>query len=70
MEYQQMIFTKALNIEEPFHINNIEFSEEQGELHMYIDFRKRSKLNCSICSINVCSACDTSNITKYYFDST
>ena len=63
MDYQYMIFGKALNIEQPFYMKNIEFLEEEGELHMYVDFHKGSKFKCPLCSNDGLSIHDTTEKT-------
>ena len=50
MEFgQEKLFEIALNIEEPLYIDKVEFKKEEGELHLYIDFKKGSRFRCTIC---------------------
>lgn len=46
---QEVLFAAALQIQEPLYVKQVEFLKEEGELHVYIDFRKGSKFKCSIC---------------------
>lgn len=68
MDYQQMIFAKALNIEEPFYVKNIDFSEKNSELHIYLDFHKGSKFKCSVCSKDGLEVHDTMEKTWRHLD--
>ena len=45
----ESLFALALQIKEPLYVKHIEFQQELGELHMYIDFRKGAKFRCSVC---------------------
>lgn len=49
MMNNEMLFGMALGINEPIEVKEIKFLEEEGELHIYLDFKKGSKFNCIIC---------------------
>jgi transposase len=53
------LFTAALMLKEPLYVSRIEFDKGNGELHIYIDFRKGSKFTCPICLTDGCSVHDT-----------
>jgi len=38
----KQIFERALNIQEPWYLKNIEFSEAEKRLDLYIDFKEGS----------------------------
>ena len=40
----EMLFAAALNIKEPLYIKEVTFNEQAGELHIYIDFKKKPSL--------------------------
>jgi transposase len=50
MEFgQEKLFELALNIEKPLYLEKVEFRKEEGELHLFIDFKKGSRFRCPIC---------------------
>jgi len=53
------LFTAALMLKEPLYVSRIEFEQTEGELHIYVDFRKGSKFTCSLCMANDCPVHDT-----------
>lgn len=59
MDIQSKLFESALGIEEPLYIKEINFDENVGELHIYIDFKRGSKFLCPNCGKEHCTAHDT-----------
>lgn len=49
MDMQKQLFEIALKVNEPIYIEKIEFDVENGELHIYTDFRRGRKFPCPIC---------------------
>ena len=49
MDIQQQLFGIALGIEEPIFLEKIDFNKDEGELHIYINFRRDAKFTCPIC---------------------
>ena len=43
------LFAAALQIAEPLYVQRIAFDQEQGELHIHIDFRRGAKFPCPKC---------------------
>jgi len=58
MDIQKQLFEIALKVEEPVYIERIEFDGENGELHMYMNFRRGGKFSCPICG-ELCPVHDT-----------
>jgi len=58
----EKLFEAALNLQEPWHIKRIEFNQEAGELHIYVDFNRGSSFPCPICD-EPAKAYDTSEQT-------
>lgn len=54
----EMLFGIALGIAEPIFVKEIQFLEKEGELHIYLDFKKGSKFKCAYCT-EECSVYDT-----------
>lgn len=59
----EKLFAAALQIKEPLYVKNIEFNQENGELHIYIDFRKGAKFTCPICGLEGLDIHDTEEKT-------
>lgn len=59
MDIQSKLFESALGIAEPLYIKEINFDENVGELHIYIDFRRGSRFLCPNCGKEHCSVHDT-----------
>jgi transposase len=59
MNIQSQLFEIALGIEEPIFISKIEFDKADGELHIYIDFKRGSKFSCPVCEKAECAVHDT-----------
>lgn len=55
----ESLFSAALMIQEPLYVTKVEFNKEEGELHIYIDFRKGSKFKCAICGVDNLDVHDT-----------
>jgi transposase len=47
----EILFAAALMLQEPLYVKKIDFDKDEGELHIYIDFRKGSHFTCSICGV-------------------
>jgi len=45
----EKLFGIALQMNEPLYVKQVEFNAEEGELHIYIDFRKGSRFKCPVC---------------------
>ena len=45
----EQLFSEALQIREPFYIQRVVFDQQQGELHIHIDFHKGAKFSCPEC---------------------
>jgi len=43
------LFTAALRLQAPWKVIRTEFTEENGELHLYLDFPRGSKFGCPTC---------------------
>ena len=59
MDMQQQLFGIALGVEEPIFIEKIEFNKDDGELHIYINFKRGSKFTCQVCGKKECTVHDT-----------
>ncbi|MEG1571808.1 MAG: ISL3 family transposase [Clostridia bacterium] len=46
---QTALFGSALGIQEPIYIEKIDFEEEPGELHIYMNFRPGGRFSCPVC---------------------
>jgi transposase len=53
------LFRVALGLAEPWRISRIEFSAEDRELHLWLDFPSGSKFACPACQASHCGAYDT-----------
>jgi transposase len=49
MAGQEELFALALGVEEPIHVEKIEFDKDSGELHIRMNFRRGAKFACSSC---------------------
>lgn len=45
----EQLFASALQINEPMYVKKVDFDLNEGELHIYIDFRKGAKFKCAVC---------------------
>ncbi len=43
------LFAKALQISDPLYVKSVSFDQEEGELHIHIDFRKGARFKCPVC---------------------
>ena len=59
MDIQQQLFGIALGVEEPIFLEKIDFNKDEGELHIYINFRRGAKFTCPICGKKECTVHDT-----------
>lgn len=59
MDIQSNLFEMALGIKEPLYIKEISFDEENGELHIYVDFRRGSRFACPVCGQEECAVHNT-----------
>ena len=63
MDIQQQLFAMALGIQEPIFLEKIDFIKDDGELHIYMNFRRGSKFACPICGKKECAVHDTTDKT-------
>lgn len=56
---QEALFKQALNLQDPWYIQSIEFSNTEKQLDIYIDFAVGSKFECTVCKTPNCSIHDT-----------
>ena len=63
MDIQQQLFGMALGVDEPIFIEEIEFNKDDGELHIYMNFRRCGKFNCPVCGKKECVVHDTTEKT-------
>ena len=56
---EELLFAAALQIQEPLYVEKVEFLKDEGELHMYVDFRKGARFRCSVCGTEGLSIHDT-----------
>ncbi|MDO9592054.1 MAG: ISL3 family transposase [Erysipelotrichaceae bacterium] len=59
----EQLFTAALQITEPLYVESVEFKPIEGELHIYLNFRKGAKFQCPICGKDHLSVHDTKEKT-------
>lgn len=64
----EFLFAQALNIQEPLYIEKIDFKKDDGELHIYINFRKGSTFKCSVCNKDGMPVHDTEKKTWRHLD--
>ena len=43
MSSEELLFAAPLQIQEPLYVEKVEFLKDEGELHMYVDFRKGAR---------------------------
>jgi transposase len=55
----QDLFSQALNLSEPWYVKDIDFSQDQGRLDIYIDFPTGSVFKCPDCGNTGIKAYDT-----------
>ena len=53
MDVLESIFTRALNLELPWNITKIEFTESEGKIKIFIDFSRGSVFQCPKCKKEV-----------------
>jgi len=53
------LFQKALNINDPWQLTNIEFNLDGKRIDLYLDFAHGTKFECPVCNRPGCSAYDT-----------
>ena len=53
MDGLEGLFSKALKLESPWEIHQIEFLEEEGKIRILIDFPRGSEFNCPVCGNRV-----------------
>jgi transposase len=56
---QEALFKMALNLEDPWTINRIDFSAEEKQLDIHVDFKSGSKYPCAKCGKADCGVHDT-----------
>lgn len=56
---QEGLFTQALNLQDPWYISSIKFSDIEKRLDIFIDFKKGSRFECTVCKTPYCSIHDT-----------
>jgi transposase len=59
----QQLFRVALGLAEPWVVSKIEFSQEQHQLDLYLDFPSASKFSCPQCGRADCGVYDSSERT-------
>jgi transposase len=64
----EFIFAQALNIQDPCYVKNIEFKKEEGELHIYVDFKKGETFDCPVCNTPGMPVYDTEEKTWRHLD--
>ena len=64
----ETLFTQALQLEEPWTVTNVTFSEAAHRLDMHIDFPRGSRFVCPACSRADVSAYDTQDKTWRHLD--
>jgi transposase len=62
------LFQLALNVQDPWFIDRIEFIPEEKRLDIWIDFFTGSEFVCPVCGISGCKAYDTSEKTWRHLD--
>ncbi|MDH7567901.1 MAG: ISL3 family transposase, partial [Clostridiales bacterium] len=58
-EFQNQIFSQALNIQKPWYISRIEFKQEEKRLDIWVDFERGAKFSCPDCGEENCEIHDT-----------
>jgi len=53
------LFQKALNINDPWQLTNIDFNPDGKRIDIYLDFAHGTKFECPVCNKLECSAYDT-----------
>jgi transposase len=53
------LFRKALNIEEPWVLESVDFDPDAKRIDLYLDFAPGTKFECPECNKPECSAYDT-----------
>lgn len=53
------LFQKALNINDPWQLTNIDFNPDGKRIDLYLDFAHGTKFECPVCNKPECSAYDT-----------
>ncbi|MFV9676542.1 MAG: ISL3 family transposase [Methanosarcinales archaeon] len=53
------LFQKALNIEEPWVLESVDFDPDAKRIDIYLDFAPGTKFGCPVCNKPECSAYDT-----------
>jgi transposase len=53
------LFRKALNIDDPWQLTNIDFDPDGKRIDLYLDFAHGCKFECPVCNKPGCSAYDT-----------
>jgi len=56
---EKELFEAALGVEEPLYIKEITFDQNEGELHIKMDFRRGGRFSCSECGEDGLPAYDT-----------
>ena len=56
---QEDLFKHALNLQNPWQIKSIEFSNEEKRLDIHIDFEVGSRFECAVCKTSNCTIHDT-----------
>jgi len=56
---QEDLFKHALNLQNPWQIKSIEFSNEEKRLDIHIDFEVGSRFECAVCKTTNCTIHDT-----------
>jgi hypothetical protein len=46
---QEQLFTMALGLEKPWFVSRIEFDPDEGQIDLYLDFKRGSKFGCPDC---------------------
>ena len=53
------LFRKALNIEDPWVLESVDFDPDAKRIDLYLDFAPGTKFDCPVCNKPGCSAYDT-----------
>jgi transposase len=65
---QEALSKIALDLEDPWYVKRIDFSAEEKQLDIYVDFRSGSKYPCAKCGKTNCSVHDTIKRTWRHSD--